>query len=146
MLLPPPRVRRSIKATRLRVLISKRLMMMRYTMVSLIATAVDFSVFFALGWVQALNNSMSTFVSAVCGGIVAWWLYRFWVFADSTVHKWKMRSRYVVGVLLGIVLNALLMGILADTLEIQRMLARMLSATTIWCLLYVFNRRVVFNQ
>jgi putative flippase GtrA len=142
---PLPRIRRLVRARQLRRVSQHRALALRYTSVSLMATALDFSVFYVLGLVGTWPDSTCALVSAASGGLLAWWLYRFWVFADSTMHKWKIRSRYLMGVIMAILLNSLLVGLFSDLLDCHRMIARIFAATTTWALLYMFNRRVVFN-
>jgi putative flippase GtrA len=126
-------------------LAAQRALTLRYTAVSLMATTLDFLVFGLLGYVGMLANSAATLVSSTCGGLLAWVLYRRWVFADSTVRKWRVRSRYALGVVLGIGLNSALVGFFSDWFDIQRMWGRVLAATSTWGILYFFNRKIVFK-
>jgi putative flippase GtrA len=114
--------------------------------VSLLATSVDFGVFHSLGWWSSvLPNGVAAFVSAGCGAVVSWLLNRYWVFAHAAVATWSAGVRYLLGVGLCIVLNALAVAILCDTFQLPRMWGRTMAALSVWVVLFWFNRRVVFR-
>ena len=121
-------------------------MLVKYSATSVAATAVDFSVFYLLGFSgENLPDSAAALLSAGCGAWVSWTLHRRWVFAHSEVGLRAASSRYFAGVLLCIALNALAVLLLCDVLALPRMLGRTVAAVSAWAVVYWFNRRVVFK-
>jgi len=121
-------------------------MFLRYTTVSLLATSLDFAVFYAFGFFgKNLPGGMAALLSAGCGAWVSWTLNARWVFVRSEVGRRAAGGRYFAGVLLCIALNALAVLLLCDVLAWPRMLGRTVAAGTVWAVMYWFNRRVVFR-
>ncbi len=121
-------------------------MLFRYSTTSVVATGVDFFVFYLLGFLgKNLPDGVAALLSAGCGAWVSWTLNRLWVFAHSDVERWTAGSRYVAGVLLCIALNAILVAVLCDALTLPRMFGRAIAAISVWGVIYWFNRRVVFR-
>lgn len=118
----------------------------RYLTVSLAATSVDFGAFHLLGFFgEDLLDGAAALLSAGCGAWLSWTLHRRWVFAHSEVQMSAAGSRYLVGVLLCILLNAVAVTLLCDVVALPRMLGRTTAALSVWAVLYWFNRRVVFR-
>ncbi len=125
---------------------SRQLTLLRYASVSLAATAVDFLCFFLLGNLSLITNGSAAFISAGSGAVVSWNLNRNWVFKNSEVERRKKRHRFFTGVLLGILLNAIIVSLLSDLLAMPRMSARMFAALSVWFVVYLYNKRVVFRM
>ncbi|MFN4253912.1 MAG: GtrA family protein [Saprospiraceae bacterium] len=120
-------------------------MKVKYTIVSLLATAADFSVFSAVTWATEFYTVAATSIGMAGGALVSWTLHRSWVFAHSERDETTKRGLYFSGVLLSVFLNVALMGILVDLLFLPRMGCRVVVATAVWAILFWFNRRIVFN-
>lgn len=120
-------------------------MKVKYTIVSLVATATDFSVFTLLIWCTECYVVAATVFGMCCGAIVSWSLHRLWVFAHSEQRPSSKRILYASGVLLSFFLNATLMGILVDCLLLPRLGCRVFVATFVWAVLFWFNKRIVFK-
>jgi putative flippase GtrA len=125
---------------------ARSITLIRYASVSLIATAVDFVCFFLLGNLSLLTNGSAAFISSGFGAAVSWNLNRKWVFKDSSVERRKKRHRFFTGVLLGILLNAVIVSLLSDMLAMPRMSARVFAALSVWFVVYLYNKRVVFRM
>jgi putative flippase GtrA len=117
----------------------------KYTFVSVLATALDFAIFFIFCHFTSLSGSISTFISASAGGVLSYFLHKNWVFSHTKEANASLRFRYFAGVLLGILLNASFMGIWCDWLLLPQMFGRVIAASTVWLILLWFNRRVVFK-
>jgi len=117
----------------------------KYTIVSLAATATDFSVFTFLAWSTECYVVAATLLGMGCGAVVSWTLHRLWVFAHSEQPPSSKRILYASGVLLSFFLNASLMGILVDCLLLPRLACRVFVATSVWAVLFWFNKRIVFK-
>jgi putative flippase GtrA len=125
---------------------SRQATLLRYASVSFAATAVDFMCFFLLGNLSLITNGSAAFISSGFGAVVSWNLNRSWVFRDSAVERHKKRHRFFTGVLLGILLNAILVSLLSDLLAMPRMSARVFAALSVWIVIYLYNKRVVFRM
>jgi putative flippase GtrA len=125
---------------------NRQLVLMRYASVSVMATMVDFVCFFLLGNLPLLTNGSSAFISSGSGAVVSWNLNRSWVFKDSSVERRKKRHRFFTGVLLGILLNAIIVSLLSDLLAMPRMSARIFAALSVWFVIYLYNKKVVFRM
>lgn len=118
---------------------------LQYTIVSLLATASDFSFFIFWGFMVKSADSIATFFSMLVGAIVSWTLHRTWVFSASEVGRKKKMGRYFSGVVLSILLNVVLVALLADFLQLPRIVSRVAASITVWAAIYWFNRKVVFK-
>jgi putative flippase GtrA len=117
----------------------------KYTLVSVLATALDFAIFFSFCQFTNQSGSISTFISASAGGVLSYFLHKNWVFSHSKEATSSRTFRYFAGVLLGILLNASFMSIWCDWLDWPKMSGRIAAASTVWLILLWFNRRVVFK-
>lgn len=118
----------------------------KYTVVSLLATAADFTVFSMLSLLLASYYVVvATLLGMASGAMVSWTLNRLWVFPDSDREHSVKRRLYFSGVLLSVFLNVALMWLLVSCLFLPQMACRLPVATAVWAVLFWFNRRVVFN-
>jgi putative flippase GtrA len=117
----------------------------KYTLVSLLATAADFTVFKLLAMVKLNFEAFGTLIGMVVGATISWTLHRYWVFETSTASETHKRSSYLLGQLLCIGLNVALMALVADYLQFARMPSRVFTSIAVWVVLYFFNRKVVFK-
>jgi putative flippase GtrA len=117
----------------------------KYTIVSLLATGADFTVFKLLEVLQLNSEAFATLIGMIVGAVVSWTLHRFWVFESSTASETHKRGTYFLGQLLCIGLNVALMALVADFLHFERMPSRVFTSVVVWIVLYFFNRKVVFK-
>lgn len=120
-------------------------MKIKYTIVSLLATAADFTVFSIIVWLASFYTVVATLLGMAGGAMVSWTLHRLWVFAHSDREPLAKQRLYFFGILLSVFLNVALMWLLVDCLFFPQMTCRVLVATAVWAVLFWFNRRVVFN-
>jgi putative flippase GtrA len=118
---------------------------LQYTVVSLLATAADLTVFSALALISTQYNALATLIGMLVGAVISWLLHRYWVFAHSTVSPGRQQFRYITGIVLTVVLNVGLMAVFADWLEFPRFPTRIITSVLVWAILFWFNRRIVFN-
>lgn len=119
---------------------------LKYTSVSLLATAMDFTVFSIC--ISLLSNQfyvLFTLLGMLAGGVVSWTLHRLWVFEKSQVSRKKKRLRYVIGFILSIVLNLAFMYASSEWLQIPLFWGRVTTSITVWVIIYWFNSSVVFK-
>lgn len=117
----------------------------KYTIVSLMATAADFSIFKLLENVAVGFHAVATLIGMLVGAVVSWTLHRYWVFEASAESENHKRSTYLIGQFLCVALNVGLMAIVADWLNFPRMPSRVVTSITVWLIIYFFNRKVVFK-
>jgi putative flippase GtrA len=117
----------------------------KYALVSVFATALDFTIFFGISHFSTVAGSVATFTGACAGGVLSYFLHAKWVFSASKVEPRAMTVRYVAGVLLSIFLNSIFVGISCDWLDFPRIPSRILAAVLAWIVIFWFNRRVVFK-
>lgn len=119
---------------------------LKYTSVSLIATAMDFIVFTIC--ISLISNQFyvfSTLLGMLAGGVVSWTLHRVWVFEKSEVpHKTK-RLRYSIGFILSVLLNLAFMYASREWLQMPLFWGRVATSITVWAIIYWFNSSIVFK-
>jgi putative flippase GtrA len=128
-----------------KISISSYKMTFQYTIVSLLATAADFSFFTIWGWLIKSPESIATFFSMLVGALVSWTMHRTWVFEKSTESKAHKRKSYLLGFMMSIGLNVSFMAVVADLLALPRMLSRIFTSLLVWVISYWFNRKIVFK-
>ncbi|NJN34976.1 MAG: GtrA family protein [Saprospiraceae bacterium] len=119
----------------------------KYTLVSLLATVVDFSTF-AFG--QAFWSAtvfQATVLGQCLGSLVAFWYHRTWVFYNGKGHfSTLLVIKYVTGVLVTTGLNVLGVWFFHDFLNVDAWFSRVSVALCVWCLGFIFNKTVVFKE
>jgi putative flippase GtrA len=118
---------------------------LKYGSTSLIATSVDFATF---GLVNPIVGAIyGTIIGRSVGAIIAFLLHRKWVFkaAQITLTK-QLILKYLVAVLLGMGLNVLGVWFLNHILSINAWSSRIITAVTVWGLIFLFNKYFVFKE
>jgi putative flippase GtrA len=117
----------------------------KYGLSSLTATGFDFLAFhLALSWL-ALSAVEATVAGRTVGAAVAFFLQRQWVFQRArATRSWVLVVKYASGVLLGMGLNVGGVWLLHNLAGWQPWPARIASALTVWFLIFLFNRYLVF--
>jgi putative flippase GtrA len=118
----------------------------RHQLVSLVATAVDFSVM--VGAVSLLHQSpvTGTMIGATFGAITSFSLGRQWAFAAHHGHPGRQAMRYVLVSVGGLGWNALGEWLLAIVVGIHFVLARAIVSLVIgWVWNFPMHRHFVFR-
>jgi putative flippase GtrA len=123
------------------------MLLLKYILVSLAATGVDFLTYYGLGFIPIMPNTAAAVLGIACGAIVSWHLNRRWVFADVEIENEQLaQKQFFAGIALNMALNALLVYLMTDHVPLERMPLRMLAATLAWVGGYLFNRFLVFSE
>lgn len=118
----------------------------KYGLSSLTATGVDFMAFHAALTTFLLSAVQATILGRCAGAAVSFWMQRRWVFQAVRATQWPVLAvKYISGVFLGMGLNVGGVWLLHDAIGWAAWPARIAAATTGWFLIYLFNRRVVFQ-
>lgn len=119
---------------------------LKYTSVSLIATAMDFIVFtICISLISKQFYVFSTLLGMLAGGVVSWTLHKVWVFEKSEVPHKKKRLRYIVGFILSVLLNLAFMYASREWLQMPLFWGRVATSITVWAIIYWFNSSIVFK-
>lgn len=119
----------------------------KYGLTSLAATTVDFLTSYLCKYPLAMPSLWSTVTGRSFGALVAFLLHRHWVFVDAEHIKIsRLIMRYLAGIALSMFLNVAGTEILYKTLGIEYMISRFLTAVSVWAIVFIFNRKVVFKQ
>jgi putative flippase GtrA len=123
------------------------MLLLKYILVSLAATGVDFLTYYGFGFIPIMPNTVAAVLGIACGAIVSWHLNRRWVFADVEIENEQLaQKQFFAGIALNMALNALLVYLMTDHVPLERMPLRMLAATLAWVGGYLFNRFFVFSE
>jgi putative flippase GtrA len=117
----------------------------KYTIVSIIATAADLSLFKLLELANWSYAAAATLLGMLLGTLITWILYRIWVFRDSTESEAHQRNNFLIGQAFSILFNVLMTALVTDYLGFARMPSRVFTSVLVWVLMYFFNRKVVFK-
>jgi putative flippase GtrA len=119
----------------------------KYGLTSVIATTVDFLTSYICKYPLAMPSLWSTVTGRSLGALIAFLLHRHWVFIDAEHIKIsRLIMRYLAGIALSMFLNVAGTEILYKTLGIEYMISRFLTAVSVWAIVFIFNRKVVFKQ
>jgi putative flippase GtrA len=118
---------------------------LKYTLVSMIATAADFSVFKLLEYANLSFAAIATLIGMLVGTLITWLLYRYWVFEKSTESEAHQRGSFLIGQTFSIAANVVMTAIVTDYLSFARLPSRVFTSVLVWCAMYFFNRKVVFK-
>lgn len=130
---------------RLRYL-SKVHLLSKYGSVSLAATSADFAAFHAVLTYLGCAPVLSTIIGRSVGSVVAFLLHRSWVFRHAKKKDGNaLRIKYVLGIFIGMGLNAAGVWFLNSFAGLEPWPARVASATTVWFFGFVFNKKIVFG-
>lgn len=131
------------EGTRQRQFAGRANLLGRYGSASLAATSADFAVFHVA--LAVLSPVWATVVGRAMGSVVAFLLHRSWVFRHSKQRDGNvLRMKYVLGIFIGMGLNACGVWLLNGALGMEPWPARIVSATVVWFFGFVFNKSIVF--
>jgi len=118
----------------------------KFNIVSLIATSVDFSVFLLLKEGFDVYYVIATFTGAVCGGITAFILNRNWVFfGRNKVFRRQIRNFLIVWAG-SIFLNTTGIYILVQYLKMEEIISKVIVSVIVGVLFnFIMNKYYVFK-
>lgn len=119
----------------------------RYGSASVAATSADFAVFHTAMAYLGVSPVLATILGRSVGSLVAFLLHRSWVFRHAqSKDGHQLRLRYVMGILLGMGLNAGGVWLLNSLADVDPWPARIATATSVWLFGFVFNNKIVFGK
>ncbi|GAB4495822.1 MAG: hypothetical protein OHK0019_26030 [Saprospiraceae bacterium] len=121
-------------------------MLGKYGSTSVVATSVDFWMFhIALTYLE-VSPVWATILGRLVGSIVAFLLHRSWVFRSSERRDGNvLLLKYVLGIVIGMALNAAGVWFLNGILNLEPWPARIITATSVWFFGFLFNKNFVFG-
>jgi putative flippase GtrA len=121
------------------------LIMGKYGITSVIVTSIDFTISYIL-YRLGVSSLMSTITGRSIGAVLAFTLHRAWVFKDiAKTTLLKLIFRYLGGIGLGMFLNVVGVEILHKNFGFDYLLARFTTAVSVWFIVFLFNKIVVFK-
>ena len=119
----------------------------KYASTSVIATAVDFTVFHFVMTNGGISAVQSTIIGRLSGALIAFMLHRAWVFQKSDTPQYRtLIFKYIMGILLGMGLNVAGVWFLNTVIGIDAWTSRVVAAATVWSLVFFYNKHVVFKE
>lgn len=118
----------------------------KYGSTSLLATGADFTAFhLALTYIGA-TPVQATIIGRSVGSVVAFLLHRAWVFKSSQKRDGNvLRLKYVLGIFIGMGLNAAGVWLLNGFAGLDPWPARVVTASAVWFFVFLFNKKIVFG-
>lgn len=112
----------------------------------MVATSADFGMFhIALTYLE-LSPVWATILGRSVGSVVAFLLHRSWVFRHSERRDGNvLLLKYVLGIVMGMGLNAAGVWFLNGILNLEPWPARIITATVVWFFGFLFNKKIVFG-
>lgn len=118
----------------------------KYGSASVAATSADFATFYVAMTLSGATPVLATIVGRTVGSMIAFLLHRSWVFRYSKNSDGNLlRMKYVLGIFLGMGLNAAGVWFLNGALGLDPWPARIISATAVWFTGFLFNKKIVFG-
>ncbi|MCW5923107.1 MAG: GtrA family protein [Saprospiraceae bacterium] len=118
----------------------------KYGSTSLAATTADFAMFHAALTLLGALPVQATVMGRSVGSVVAFLLHRSWVFKNAKNRDDNaLRIKYVVGIFIGMGLNAAGVWLLNGGLGVEPWPARVVTATAVWLFGFLFNKKIVFG-
>jgi putative flippase GtrA len=110
------------------------------------ATAADFAMFHVALTFLEVTPVWATILGRSAGSVVAFLLHRSWVFKNSKHRDSNvLKIKYVLGILIGMGLNAAGVWFLNSVLTLGPWPARIATATAVWLFGFLFNKKIVFG-
>lgn len=115
----------------------------RFALVGAAGTVLHYAVLHALvawaGWPAWLASTLG----ALCGAAVNYTLARAWVFRTQAPHR-RAAPRFVVVMIAGTAINAVLMAVMADLLQVHHLIAQAIATGCVLVWNYVGHRTWTF--
>jgi len=118
----------------------------KYGSTSVVATSTDFAMFHVALTYLGLSPVWATILGRSAGSVVAFLLHRSWVFRHSERRDGNvLLLKYVLGISIGMGLNAVGVWFLNSILGLGPWPARIITATVVWFFGFLFNKKIVFG-
>ena len=126
--------------------VAKAQLIGKYGSTSVAATTADFAAFHVALAFLGMAPVLATITGRAIGSVVAFVLHRSWVFRHSRHTDGNaLRLRYVLGIFIGMGLNAAGVWLLNGFVGMEPWPARIVTATAVWFFGFLFNKKVVFG-
>lgn len=120
--------------------------LIKFNIVSLIATSVDFSIFLLLNEVFDVYYLIATVTGAICGGITAFILNRNWVFFGRNKAFNKQIRHFFIVWAGSIFLNTTGIYILVQYLKMEEIISKVIVSVIVGVLFnFIMNKYYVFK-
>ena len=119
----------------------------KYSSTSLFATILDFGVFhLALKYFGAAAV-LATLAGRIVGSSTSFVIHKFWVFDHIKGLDLKvLLYKYILGVIIGTILNLTGVWFLNSVLGLEPWPSRIITATSVWFIVFSYNRLWVFKK
>jgi len=120
---------------------------LKYNIVSLLATALDFTVFVILTKLLGTWYVLAAAISAVSGGMLAFWFNRNWVFDSKTGHIKNQAMKYIIVWISSILLNTIGIFLMVENTNLKPLYAKIIVAILVGVFFnFLMNKYYVFRQ
>ncbi len=103
----------------------------RYNVVALFATTLDFSLFIIFTDIFQIWYVASTFISAIVGGIVAFFLERNWAFVSKDGKLSSQAIKYLIVWIMSILLNTLGLYLIVEYINIDQVISKVIISVIV---------------
>jgi putative flippase GtrA len=119
----------------------------QYVSTSLFATVLDFGVFqIALSYFGA-TAVIATLFGRIVGSTTSFLIHKNWVFSHiQGLAMNKLVTKYFAGIVVGTILNLGGVWILNNIFKLGPWPSRIITATTVWFIVFTYNRFLVFKH
>jgi len=118
----------------------------KFNIVSLLATGVDFAVFILLKEVFGVYYILATIISAICGGVTAFVLNKNWVFFGKDKTGNAQMWNFIIVWLGSIILNTLGIYVLVQYLKLDEVVSKIIISILVGVLFnFTMNKYYVFK-
>ncbi len=119
----------------------------QYGSTSLFTTILDFGVFQIALKYFAATAVIATLFGRLMGSSSSFVIHKFWVF--NHIHGLNMKIlmyKYILGIIVGTILNLGGVYILNNYMHLSPWPARIITASTVWFIVFTYNRLWVFTK
>jgi len=118
----------------------------RYNVVALLATILDFLLFIVFTDIFQIWYVASTFISTICGGIVAFVLNRNWAFLGKSGKIGNQASRYLIVWMGSILLNTVGLYLIVESIDMGSVVSKIIVSVIVGIgYNFLMNKYFVFN-
>jgi len=103
----------------------------RYNVVALLATTTDFSLFIIFTDIFQIWYVASTFVSAIIGGIMAFFLERNWTFVSKDGKLSSQAIKYLIVWIISILLNTMGLYLIVEYINIDQVISKVIVSVIV---------------
>lgn len=126
-------------------IIKKAQLLGKYGSTSIAATSADFATFHVAMTLLGATPVQATIFGRSIGSVIAFLLHRSWVFKNAKNRSGNLlKMKYVLGIFIGMGLNAAGVGLLNSGIGLEPWPARVITATSVWLFGFLFNKKIVF--